>query len=137
MGMIGGGGNAMIGPVHLRAALMENDIELVCGCFSRNYQTSLETGRKWHVPDDRIYHDYKEMMERDLRGPTMEFMLRRVHRRARTLRENHEVSAASKEILRLVQQAQGIVVDKESGVDNARVEEIASRRGLRDRRRVR
>ena len=36
MGMIGGGGNAMIGPIHLRAALMENDIELVCGCFSRN-----------------------------------------------------------------------------------------------------
>ena len=29
MGMIGGGGNAMIGPIHLRAALMENDIELV------------------------------------------------------------------------------------------------------------
>ena len=26
MGMIGGGGNAMIGPIHLRAALMENDI---------------------------------------------------------------------------------------------------------------
>ena len=50
MGMIGGGGNAMIGPIHLRAALMENDIELVCGCFSRNYQTSLATGQAWHVP---------------------------------------------------------------------------------------
>ena len=57
MGMIGGGGNAMIGPIHLRAALMENDIELVCGCFSRNYQTSLTTGLAWHVPEKRIYHD--------------------------------------------------------------------------------
>lgn len=65
MGMIGGGGNAMIGPIHLRAALMENDIELVCGCFSRNYQTSLTTGRAWHVPENRIYHDYEEMLEKE------------------------------------------------------------------------
>ena len=62
MGMIGGGGNAMIGPIHLRAALMENDIELVCGCFSRNYQTSLQTGLAWHLPQERIYHDYQEML---------------------------------------------------------------------------
>ena len=65
MGMIGGGGNAMIGPIHLRAALMENDIELVCGCFSRNYETSLTTGLAWHVPEKRIYHDYKEMLEKE------------------------------------------------------------------------
>lgn len=69
MGMIGGGGNAMIGPVHLRAALMENDIELVCGCFSRNYQTSLATGQAWHVPEERIYRDYKEMLEKEAALP--------------------------------------------------------------------
>ena len=77
MGMIGGGGNAMIGPVHLRAALMENDIELVCGCFSRNYQTSLTTGRAWHVPEERIYHDYKEMLEKEAalsKGERMDFV---------------------------------------------------------------
>ena len=77
MGMIGGGGNAMIGPVHLRAALMENDIELVCGCFSRNYQTSLATGRAWHVPEERIYHDYKEMLEKEAalpKGERMDFV---------------------------------------------------------------
>lgn len=74
MGMIGGGGNAMIGPVHLRAALMENDIELVCGCFSRNYQTSLTTGRAWHVPEGRIYHDYKEMLEKEANLPKSERM---------------------------------------------------------------
>ncbi len=77
MGMIGGGGNAMIGPVHLRAALMENDIELVCGCFSRNYQTSLATGQVWHVPEERIYHDYKEMLEKEAalhNGERMDFV---------------------------------------------------------------
>ena len=77
MGMIGGGGNAMIGPIHLRAALMENDIELVCGCFSRNYQTSLATGEAWHVPSERIYHDYKEMLEKEAvlpKGERMDFV---------------------------------------------------------------
>jgi len=77
MGMIGGGGNAMIGPVHLRAALMENDIELVCGCFSRNYQTSLVTGQAWHVPEKRIYCDYKEMLQKETdlpKGERMDFV---------------------------------------------------------------
>ena len=74
MGMIGGGGNAMIGPIHLRAALMDNDIELVCGCFSRNYQTSLSTGEAWHVASERIYHDYREMMEREAALPQGERM---------------------------------------------------------------
>ncbi len=74
MGMVGGGGNAMIGPIHLRAALMENDIELVCGCFSRNYQTSLQTGKAWHLPEERIYRDYREMMEREAAMPAGERM---------------------------------------------------------------
>ena len=67
----------MIGPIHLRAALMENDIELVCGCFSRNYQTSLATGKAWFVPEERIYHDYKEMLEKEAalpKGERMDFV---------------------------------------------------------------
>jgi len=67
----------MIGPVHLRAALMENDIELVCGCFSRNYQTSLVTGQAWHVPEKRIYCDYKEMLQKETdlpKGERMDFV---------------------------------------------------------------
>lgn len=34
MGMIGGGNGAFIGAIHRAAALMDNQIELVCGCFS-------------------------------------------------------------------------------------------------------
>lgn len=63
MGMVGGGGNAMIGPIHLRAAMMDNNVELVCGCFSRNAEVSRQTGLQWHVAEDRIYANYQEMME--------------------------------------------------------------------------
>ena len=34
MGMVGGGQDAFIGPVHLMAAQLDNQIELVCGAFS-------------------------------------------------------------------------------------------------------
>ncbi len=74
MGMIGGGGNAFIGPIHLRAAIMENDIELVCGCFSRTYETSLATGKKWFVPENRIYPTYQEMLEKEAQLPESERM---------------------------------------------------------------
>lgn len=70
MGMIGGGGNAFIGPIHLKAALMEGEIELVCGCFSRTYETSLSTGRAWHLSDSRIYADWQEMLRAEAALPS-------------------------------------------------------------------
>ena len=40
MGMVGGGSDAFIGAIHRRAAFMDNQIELVCGCFSCLLYTS-------------------------------------------------------------------------------------------------
>ena len=45
MGMIGGGKGAFIGAIHRAAALMDNQIELVCGCFSSKPEVSLASGR--------------------------------------------------------------------------------------------
>ena len=39
MGMVGGGSDAFIGAIHRRAAFMDNQIELVCGCFSVDPET--------------------------------------------------------------------------------------------------
>ena len=65
MGMIGGGSCAFIGSIHRRAALMENDIELVCGCFSSNPEISLSSGRSYYIPDERIYSTWQEMLEKE------------------------------------------------------------------------
>ena len=46
MGMIGGGKGAFIGAIHRAAALMDNQIELVCGCFSSKPEVSLASGRE-------------------------------------------------------------------------------------------
>ena len=74
MGIVGGGLDGFIGSVHIRAALMESEIELVCGCFSINLEISLKSGRHYHVPDNRIYETYYEMFEKEALLPEDERM---------------------------------------------------------------
>ena len=72
--MVGGGSDAFIGAVHRRAALMENEIELVCGCFSVKPEISISSGRSYYVPDNRIYTTWEEMLEKEAALPEDERM---------------------------------------------------------------
>ncbi|MDR2382936.1 MAG: Gfo/Idh/MocA family oxidoreductase [Prevotellaceae bacterium] len=74
MGMIGGGNNAFIGAVHRMAAFLDNQIELVCGCFSRNPEISLESGISYYLPENRIYTTYQDMIEKEAQLPECERM---------------------------------------------------------------
>jgi len=74
MGMVGGGTDAFIGAVHRLAALMDNQIELVCGCFSVDPEISLESGKLYYLPEDRVYESYKEMFEKEAQLPEGERM---------------------------------------------------------------
>ena len=74
MGMVGGGSDAFIGAIHRRAALMENQIELVCGNFSVSPEISRSSGRSYFLPDDRIYDSYQEMFEKEMQLPEEERM---------------------------------------------------------------
>lgn len=67
--MVGGGSDAFIGAIHRRAALMENHIELVCGCFSVNPEISKSSGLSYYLPEDRIYNTYQEMFEHEMTLP--------------------------------------------------------------------
>ena len=74
MGMIGGGITGFIGAVHLRAAIMESKVELVCGSFSSNPETSKKSGEAYSVPENRIYKTYHEMFEKEMELPEDERM---------------------------------------------------------------
>ncbi|GAO44226.1 Gfo/Idh/MocA family protein [Flavihumibacter petaseus] len=65
MGMIGGGKDAFIGAVHRIAATMDGEIELVCGAFSSNAEKSKISGAALYLPEDRVYGDYREMIEKE------------------------------------------------------------------------
>lgn len=72
--MVGGGSDAFIGAIHRLAAFMDNQIELVCGCFSVDPDISLSSGRSYYLPDDRIYASFEQMFEREARLPEGERM---------------------------------------------------------------
>ncbi len=74
MGMVGGGTDAFIGAIHRLAALMDNHIELVCGCFSVNPEISKSSGKAYFLPDDRVYTTYQEMFEKEAKLPEGERM---------------------------------------------------------------
>ncbi|WP_321369764.1 Gfo/Idh/MocA family oxidoreductase [uncultured Draconibacterium sp.] len=74
MGMVGGGTDAFIGAIHRLAAFMDNQIELVCGCFSVNPEISKASGKLYYLPDDRVYETYQEMFEKEAQLPEGERM---------------------------------------------------------------
>lgn len=74
MGMVGGGSDAFIGAVHRLAALMDNQIELVCGCFSINPEISRSSGKEYFLNENRVYDTYQEMFEKEAKLPEGERM---------------------------------------------------------------
>ncbi len=74
MGMVGGGSDAFIGAIHRLAALMDNQIELVCGCFSVNPEISKSSGKLYYLPEERVYETYQEMFEKEAQLPEGERM---------------------------------------------------------------
>ena len=69
MGMVGGGTDAFIGAIHRLAAFMDNQIELVCGCFSIVPEISKSSGELYYLPKDRVYDTYQEMFEKESQLP--------------------------------------------------------------------
>ncbi|MGD9929697.1 MAG: Gfo/Idh/MocA family protein [Mangrovibacterium sp.] len=74
MGMVGGGVGAFIGAVHRIAALMDNQIELVCGCFSSHPENSIASGKSYFLPENRIYNSYADLFEQEAKLPDGERM---------------------------------------------------------------
>lgn len=74
MGMVGGGEGAFIGAVHRMAAALDGEIELVCGAFSSNPERSSRSGAALHLQPDRVYSDYKSMIETESNLPADERM---------------------------------------------------------------
>lgn len=65
MGMIGGGPDSFIGAIHRIAALMDGEIELVCGAFSSDPEKSLAIGKKLYLHPDRIYPSFQLMLQKE------------------------------------------------------------------------
>ncbi len=74
MGMVGGGPGSFIGEVHRMAARIDNQIELVCGSFSSDYEKSKQTGHDLYLDPGRVYETFDQMMEKEAALPEGERM---------------------------------------------------------------
>lgn len=65
MGMVGGGPGSFIGIIHFNGAVLDGQIELVCGAFSSDPEKSKVTGESYYLPPERVYGSYQEMIEKE------------------------------------------------------------------------
>jgi predicted dehydrogenase len=69
MGMVGGGQGAFIGAVHRMAAALDQQVELVAGCFSRDSANTQKTGAQLYLDPARCYDNYQVMAETEAKLP--------------------------------------------------------------------
>lgn len=69
MAMIGGGKDAFIGAVHRLAFNMDGQVQLVAGALSIRPEVAIESGQELFLDEDRIYTDYKIMLEKEAAMP--------------------------------------------------------------------
>lgn len=60
-GMIGGGPGAFIGAVHRAAVRLNDEAQLVAGCFSYIPEERVQAGEELQISSDRNYDTYEEM----------------------------------------------------------------------------
>jgi predicted dehydrogenase len=65
LGMVGGGEGAFIGAVHRIVATLDQQVELVAGCFSRDPANTARTGRALYLDRARCYATPEIMAERE------------------------------------------------------------------------
>lgn len=69
-GMVGGGRTGNVGYKHRLGALRDNtSFEMVCGAFDLKYDRCVDFGQNLGLSKDRLYHDYKEMFEKEKGRP--------------------------------------------------------------------
>ena len=65
MALIGGGGAGFIGKVHVTAAALDREAELVAGALSSDPAKSRQSATSLGIGADRAYGDYRELLDRE------------------------------------------------------------------------
>ncbi len=74
LGILGGGGNSLIGELHRVAALINDNYEIAGGVFSSNWEENISFAEEIGLPADRIYKDVDTMVAEELNLPESERM---------------------------------------------------------------
>ena len=65
LGILGGGGDSLIGELHRVAAKMHDHYEIIGGVFNPDHKISLEFGKKIGLDQNRLYKNTEELIEQE------------------------------------------------------------------------
>ncbi len=72
LGILGGGGDSLIGVLHRVAAFINDNYEITGGVFNAEYEESIKFAKEIDIPTDRIYGDLDALIEAELKLPQEE-----------------------------------------------------------------
>ena len=67
LGILGGGGDSLIGIVHRIASSMHDKYEIIGGVFNPDFSENLKFAEEIGLNKKRIYEDYEKMIEEELK----------------------------------------------------------------------
>ncbi len=65
LGILGGGGDSLIGVLHRVASSMFDRYEIIGGVFNPNYEENLSFAKKLGLKESRIYKDFETMVDQE------------------------------------------------------------------------
>ena len=74
LGILGGGGDSLIGVLHRVASHINDNYQIVTAVFNPDWERSKEFAREIDIPTDRIYEDFDTMIEEEMKLPAEERM---------------------------------------------------------------
>ena len=72
LGILGGGGDSLIGVLHRVASQINDNYEIVGAVFNPNFEENIAFAEQIDVPTNRIYRDFDTLVEEELKLPKEE-----------------------------------------------------------------
>lgn len=69
LGILGGGGDSLIGVLHRVASHINDNYQIVGAVFNPDFEQNMAFAKEIDVPTDRIYKDFDTMVEEELKLP--------------------------------------------------------------------
>ena len=67
LGILGGGGDSLVGIFHRIATSMHNKYQIVGGVFNPNFDDNIKFAKEIGLNENRIYEDFEKMIEEELK----------------------------------------------------------------------
>jgi predicted dehydrogenase len=67
LGILGGGGDSLIGIVHRIASYMHDSYKIIGGVFNPDYSENIKFAKEIGLNENRVYEDFEKMIEEELK----------------------------------------------------------------------